>query len=130
MKLYHELSNKQKEEKELKTIDYHLLRATVIEVIVKCTIFIVSNVFIIYIFIEGSGNWGLIGLAFANIFMFIGFGLVALAKMYDKYLEEHIPVVSERIKRLQQQTIDNTTEEEKEDTSEITCDSVEDKEEK
>jgi hypothetical protein len=39
-------------------------------------------------------------------------------------------VVSERIKRLQQQTIDNTTEEEKEDTSEITCDSVEDKEEK
>jgi hypothetical protein len=42
----------------------------------------------------------LIGLAIANILMFAGFGLVGLATVYDKYLEEHIPVIKERIEQL------------------------------
>jgi hypothetical protein len=32
--------------------------------------------------------------------MFTGFGLVGLATVYDKYLEEHIPVIRERIELL------------------------------
>jgi hypothetical protein len=60
----------------------------------------VSTWFVLYIFIEGSGNWSLIGLAIANILMFAGFGLVGLATVYDKYLEEHIPVIKERIEQL------------------------------
>lgn len=95
MKAYNKAINKVKEEKELHDINYHFKRATLFDVLVKGTIFIVSTFFVLYIFIEGNGNWSLVGLALANIFMFIGFGLIALASIYDKYLEEHIPVIEE-----------------------------------
>ena len=34
--------------------------------------------------------------------MFSGFGLVALSKAYDKYIEEHIPVIKSIIARLKE----------------------------
>ena len=51
----------------------------------------------------GSGDVSLILLAFANIFMFMGFGLIALSKFYDLYNNEHIQAVKELIERLKDQ---------------------------
>lgn len=100
MKNYYEALNKKKTVKKLKTITYYMVRATIIDVIVKGTLFIASMWGIIYMFSEGNGDWSLLGLALSNILMFAGFGLVALSKMYDKYLDEHISVIKELTKKL------------------------------
>jgi hypothetical protein len=100
MKEYRQQVNKTKPLKKLHTISWYILWATIRDIFMKGVTIAVSTWFVLYIFIEGSGNWSLIGLAIANIFMFTGFGLVGLATVYDKYLEEHIPVIKERIEQL------------------------------
>jgi hypothetical protein len=100
MKEYRSQINKTKPLKKLHTISWYLLWATIRDIFMKGVTIAVSTWFVLYIFIEGSGNWSLIGLAIANILMFAGFGLVGLATVYDKYLEEHIPVIKERIEQL------------------------------
>jgi hypothetical protein len=100
MKEYRQQVNKTKPLKKLHTISWYILWATIRDIFMKGVTIAVSTWFVLYIFIEGSGNWSLIGLAIANIFMFTGFGLVGLATVYDKYLEEHIPVIRERIELL------------------------------
>jgi hypothetical protein len=100
MKEYRQQVNKTKPLKKLHTISWYLLWATIRDIFMKGVTIAVSTWFVLYIFIEGSGNWNLIGLAIANILMFAGFGLVGLATVYDKYLEEHIPVIKERIEQL------------------------------
>jgi hypothetical protein len=100
MKEYHEALNKRKKEKELKDISHYLFWATIKDIIIKGISVGVSTYFVLYIFMQGNGDWSLIGLALANLFMFSGFGLVALSKTYDKYIEEHIPVIRERTKKI------------------------------
>lgn len=100
MREYNQLLNKDKKEKELHDIRYHLIRATIKDVIFKGITVAVSLFFVLYIAIEGNGNYSLLALAFANIFMFTGFGLVGLSNMYDKYMDEHLPVMKERIERM------------------------------
>jgi hypothetical protein len=100
MDTYYKLVNKTKKEKELHTIDHYIRKAIIQTVIVRGITVALSTFFVLYIFIEGNGNWGLLGLAFANIFMFIGFGLVGLSNAYDFYLKQHIPVIKERIERM------------------------------
>jgi hypothetical protein len=100
MKSYYSALNKTKKEKDLHDITHYLIRSTIIDIIIKGSLVTISTFFILYIFIEGSKNWGLIGLAVANIFLFTGFGLVGLARAYDKYLDEHIPVIKERTIKL------------------------------
>jgi len=100
MKSYYSALNKTKKEKDLHDITHYLIRSTIIDIIIKGLLVTISTFFILYIFIEGSKNWGLIGLAVANIFLFTGFGLVGLARAYDKYLDEHIPVIKERTIKL------------------------------
>jgi len=100
MRDYYEALNKTKKEKDLHTISHYMIKATIIDIIVKGTLVATSTFFILYIFIEGGKNWGLIGLALANIFLFTGFGLVGLANIYDKYLDEHIPVIKELTRKI------------------------------
>jgi hypothetical protein len=100
MKAYHEALNKSKKEKQLKDISHYLFWSTIKDIVVKGISVGVSTYFILYIFMQGNGDWSLIGLALANLFMFSGFGLVALSKTYDKYIEEHIPVIRERTKKI------------------------------
>ena len=112
MKKYYEVINKTKKPKELHDIKHYLIRATIIDFFIKGIIVGVMIWFMISIFIGGSKNYGLIGLAFANLLLFTGFGLIALSSAYDKYVDEHIPVISQRTERLEKQIIEeiNTTE--------------------
>jgi hypothetical protein len=114
MKEYRQQVNKTKPLKKLHTISWYILWATIRDIFMKGVTIAVSTWFVLYIFIEGSGNWSLIGLAIANIFMFTGFGLVGLATVYDKYLEEHIPVIKERIEQLKKINKDKEKENQKE----------------
>lgn len=123
MREYHDVLNKTKSEKELREIGYHVMVSAIFQILVKGTMLVASNGFILYVFLEGNGNWALVGLAFANIFMFTGFGLVSLAKMYDKYLEEHIPVIREKIKRIKEKVqADEREAQEEEKIDEIVVD--------
>lgn len=100
MQEYRKQINETKTYKELHTISWYIFWATIRDIFLKGLTVALSTWFVLYIFIEGSGEWGLLGLAISNILMFSGFGLVGLATVYDKYLEEHIPVIKQRIKRL------------------------------
>jgi len=95
MSEYYEAMNKTKKEKELKTIDHYIARVIFKTVIFRGASVAFTSFFVLYIFIEGNGNWALLGLAFANIFIFIGFGLVGLSNAYDFYLKQHLPAIRE-----------------------------------
>ena len=101
MKKYYEVVNKTKKTKDLHDIKYYLIRATIIDFFIKGIIVGVMIWFMISIFIGGSKNYGLVGLAFANLLLFTGFGLIALSSAYDKYVDEHIPVIIQRTERLE-----------------------------
>lgn len=102
MKTYYEKINKKKTIKQLHTIKHYMVVQTILDVFIKGVAVAVSTYFILYIFMEGSGDMSLVFLAIANILMFACFGLVALSKAYDKYMDEHIPAIREIIKKLDQ----------------------------
>lgn len=110
MKEYYEAVNTEKEEKELHQIEYYLRKAIMQNAIFKGSSVLLSTFFTLYIFIEGNGNWALLGLALSNIFMFTSFGLIGLSTMYDKYIEEHLVIVQEQTKRIKERNaqIDNS----------------------
>jgi len=102
MAKYYEIRNKQKTAKQLHTITTFMIWATIRDVIVKGASVATSTWFILFVFLEGNGNWGLMGLAGANLLMFTGFGLMALSGAYDKYVDEHIPVIKALTDKLEE----------------------------
>lgn len=97
---YHRVINKTKSIKKMRRIGHYMFWQTVKDIFVKGVGIAISSFLLLYIFMEGNGSFGLFLLAISNILMFAGFGLVALSKTYDKYTEEHIPVVIEITRRL------------------------------
>ena len=97
---YYLLINKKKTLKQLHTIKYFVIVSTIKDIITKGISIGISTWFIMYIFMEGNGDFSLFALTISNILMFAGFGLVALSKAYDKYMDEHIPVIKTIIERL------------------------------
>lgn len=106
MKSYSLEKNKTKTMKQLHTITWYLFWATVQDVLIKGSSAIISMFLIIYIFVEGSGDWGLLWLAISNIGLFTGFGLVSLSTIYEKYIENHLPAVIARIEKLKEQALE------------------------
>lgn len=105
MNEYHELINKNKPVKQLHTIKHFIIVSTIKDIITKGLTISVSTWFIMYIFMDGNGDFSLFRLALSNLAMFTGFGLVALSKGYDKYKKEHIPVIKTIIERLKQDEV-------------------------
>jgi len=54
-----------------------------------------TTYFSVTVFMQGSGDFSLIGLAISNIFMFASFGILAMRRAYVFYLNEHIPAIQE-----------------------------------
>jgi Na+/melibiose symporter-like transporter len=102
MKEYYQKINKKKTIRQLHTIKHYIIVQTFLDVIFKGVTVAFSTYFLLYIFMEGNGDMSLVFLAVANILMFACFGLVALSKAYDKYLDEHIPAIKEIILKLDQ----------------------------
>lgn len=96
MKTYHEALNKTKKIKKLRTITYHVVIRSIIDIFTKVLTVGISTYFMLYIFMEGSGDFGLIGLAVSNLLLFISFGIIALARAYNYYIDEHLPAIISR----------------------------------
>ena len=97
---YYQVVNKTKKSKKLHTITYYYIKDFIIDIFVKAGVIALTTSLMLYIFMDGSGDFGLIGLAISNILMFACFGIIALSKFYSLYLEQHIPVIKERIIRI------------------------------
>ena len=102
MREYYEKINRKKTIKQLHTIKHYIVVQTILDIIFKGVSVALSTYFLLYIFMEGNGDMSLVFLAVSNILMFACFGLVALSKAFDKYLDEHIPAIREIIKKLDQ----------------------------
>ena len=87
--------NKKKTIKQLHTIKHYLVIQTIIDVLSKGVTMAVSTYFVLYIFMEGSGDYALI--LVSNIMFTCG-----CPKAHDKYLDEHISAIKEIIIKLDQ----------------------------
>ena len=103
MKDYYTALNKTKTLKKLRTIKYYMTINTIKDMITKALTIGITTYAIIYMFSEGNGDFALFTLALSNVCMFAGFGLVALSKTYDFYIEQHIPAIIERTKKIKDQ---------------------------
>ena len=67
------------------------------DIVVKCATLVLTSIGMIYIMIEGSGDYSLLFLAAVNLLMFAGFGLISLCTAYDFYNEEYVPYMLNEI---------------------------------
>lgn len=103
---YYKIRNKKKKEKKLHTIAWHVNINAIKDIFTKVITVGATTSLSLYIFLEGSGDFALIGLALVNILMFVAFGIMAMVKAYNFYIEEHIPAIIEitiRIKNTKDQ---------------------------
>jgi len=100
MEKYNKLMNEYQDVKKLHTIAWHMFWATIKDIFIKGTMIGISTWLILYIFSEGNGDYSLFLLALSNITMFAGLGLWSMSKMYDVYIEKHLPAIEARIERL------------------------------
>lgn len=100
MKAYRVALNKGKKPRSLKTITWYMNVKLIGDILLKATTIAVSTYFMISIFTQGNGDMALIGLAFANTFMFISFGILALRGAYQFYTEEHLNAIRERTEQI------------------------------
>lgn len=102
MHKYYDALNKSKKVKQLKTINYYRMVWILKDVVTKGATVMLSTLGILYVFIEGNGDIGLILLATGNLLLFATFGIMGLSKAYNKYINEHLPVIKELTKKLDQ----------------------------
>jgi len=95
MKKYYETINRSKKVKQLKTITHFRWWSLLQDIGIKGTLTMASTIGIIYVFIEGNGDWALILLATANLMLFAVFGILGMSKAYYKYINEHLFVIKE-----------------------------------
>lgn len=99
---YQLLINKDKPIKSYKLIGYFMFWAIIKDIIFKGLTVGLTTYFLIYIFVEGNGDYSLFLVALANLMMFTGFGLMGLSGMYDKYIQNHIPALEGICNKLDQ----------------------------
>lgn len=100
MQEYRRVNNKMSKNKKLHTIRFHLISSGIIDIFTKLLTVGASTYLAIMIFMEGNGDFSLIGLAIVNVLMFLSFGILALSKSYSYYINEHIPAIVEKTQRL------------------------------
>jgi len=71
------------------------------DIIVKGGTIGLSLYFVIDISYQGLGEEKYFYLAFANLLLYFGLGLLSMSKAYDYYLESHIPYMKQKIKKLE-----------------------------
>lgn len=89
--------NTKTKDKKLHSLKFYWVTSVVKDIGVKCLTLGLSTVGVIYIVIEGNGDWKMLGLAFVNLIMFICFGLLSLNKAYEFVNNQHIPYVKQQL---------------------------------
>lgn len=87
-------NNKQRKYKSLKR---YWITSAMSDIAFKCLTLALTSIGMIYVMIEGSGDYSLLILAGVNLLMFAGFGLIALCKAYDFFNEEYVPYMLHEI---------------------------------
>lgn len=95
---YYNFTSKEKKEH---SITFYWITSVIKDVLVKCLTLGASTIGVIYIVIEGNGDYALLGLAAVNLIMFICFGLLALNAAYEFYNTKHVPFIKKKLKELQ-----------------------------
>ena len=98
--------NKSQPESKAHLIGWYMFWALVKDVFLKGLSVAISTFLVVYIFVKGSGDWSLLWLAISNIGLFTGFGLVSLSKMYENYIEKHLPAVISRTAKLRAKALE------------------------
>ena len=83
--------------RKYRSMKYFWLTSATSDVLVKCITLAATSIGMIYIMIEGSGDYSLLILAAVNLLMFAGFGLISLVKTYDFFNEEYVPYMLNEI---------------------------------
>lgn len=80
------------------SMTYFWVTSCISDIALKCITLAVASIGMVYIMIEGSGDYNLLFLAAVNLLMFAGFGLISLVKAYDFYNDEYIPYMLDQTK--------------------------------
>ena len=97
IKKYSERNLDNGKKRKFKSIKHYWVFSVIKDVVVKCLTLALTSIGMIYIMIEGSGDYSLLLLAGVNLLMFTGFGLISLCNAYDFYNEEYIPYMLNKI---------------------------------
>jgi len=98
--MYQKLIADNKTDEKYHTINYYMIKATIIDVLVKGSLIVLFTYMILYVFVSGNGDYSLFLLALANICVSISFGLLRITSMYNNYVERHIPFLEGLCNRL------------------------------
>lgn len=85
-------------DKKMKSIKSFMLWSTIKDIAIKGAGLIISSIGIIYIVIQGSGDYTLLLLAVVNLLMFISFGILSMNSAYEFYNNYHVPYMKEQLK--------------------------------
>lgn len=99
---YQKLINKDKPIKKQRLIGWFMFWAIIRDILFKGVTVALTTYFIVYMFVEGNGDYSLFLVALANLIMFAGFGLMGLSGMYDNYIQRHIPALEAICDKLDQ----------------------------
>lgn len=90
--------NTKTKDKKLHSMTFYWITSVLKDIVVKCATLGASTVGMIYIVIEGNGDWQLMGLAIVNLILFVSFGLLSLNKAYEFTINNYIPYLKEKLK--------------------------------
>ena len=94
-------------DKKYESINSYWVKSIIQDIIWKGLSVIISTAGLIYIVIQGCGDYTLLLLALVNLVMFICFGLLALNSAYEFYNNKHIPYMLNQIEnRVNKEDID------------------------
>lgn len=88
VKEYYGLLQKQK---KYRTLRGYYISTTITDILGRATCVILGTLGIMWVVIQGTNDWMMAILAVVNLFLFICFGLLALAAMYDFYNTQWVP---------------------------------------
>jgi hypothetical protein len=95
---------------------YFWITSTIQDIVSKVLVIVISTAGLIYIVVVGSNDYNMLILAFANIMMFISFGLLALVSAYNFFNEKYIPFILEQIEEKEENNNNNSDDNDKEIT--------------
>ena len=94
-------------DKKYESINSYWVKSIIQDIIWKGLSVIISTAGLIYIVIQGCGDYTLLLLALVNLVMFICFGLLALNSAYEFYNNKHVPYMLNQIEnRVNKEDID------------------------
>lgn len=111
IKKYSERNLDNGKKRKFKSMKHYWVISVIKDVLIKCLTLAITSIGMIYIMIEGSGDYSLLFLAGVNLLMFAGFGLISLCKAYDFYNEEYIPYMLNEIEGAKNETNQRESEE-------------------